>query len=101
MNMIRYKNKLSIIFSLICIGCGSSDYNSSSNSNSYYYNNWSCANISQCISVMGHNFGSAGPFCSYSACQAWGNQYVQGSYSCNSTAIYSIYNSPASGSCQY
>lgn len=69
-------------------------------SNGYVYNNWSCGNQSQCIAVMGHNVGSAGPFCTRSACMAWGQQYIPGAYGCNASAAYPIYNAPPSGTCQ-
>jgi hypothetical protein len=70
------------------------------NSTNFVYNNWSCGNQSQCIAVMGHNVGSAGPFCTRPPCLAWGQRYIPGAYSCNATAAYPIYNAPPAGTCQ-
>lgn len=66
---------------------------------SYLYVNWSCANVSGCIANMGHNTGSAGPFCGAASCNAWRQQYITSS-TCNSSAIYPIYNAPPAGTCQ-
>ena len=61
------------------------------------YANWTCNNQSQCISVLGHNTGSAGPFCSVTACQNWGKAFILGT--CDARPLYPIYNAPTSGTC--
>jgi hypothetical protein len=63
----------------------------------YFYANWTCNNSSQCIAVMGHNTGSAGPFCSVSTCQTWEKTYIAGT--CDSQPLYPIYNYPPAGTC--
>lgn len=65
--------------------------------NSYLYANWTCNNQAQCIAVMGHNTGSAGPFCSVASCQAWEKAYIAGT--CDSQPFYPIYNAPPTGTC--
>lgn len=72
---------------------------SSSSGASYYYANWSCNNQSGCIAGMGHNVGSAGPFCTSSACQAWVNTYIH-TATCDQQASYPVYNAPPAGTCQ-
>ena len=37
---------------------------------------------------MGGSAGSKGPFCSLSACQAWGNQNIPFGYSCSTQPTY-------------
>src|SRR6185436_19778532 len=64
----------------------------------YYYANWDCHNQSQCIDVIGHNVGSAGPFCSSAACTTWRNTYFFGA-TCDAQPLYPIYYPPASGTC--
>jgi hypothetical protein len=63
----------------------------------YYYANWDCHNQSQCIAVIGHNVGSAGPFCSFAGCTTW-KTYFSGA-TCDEQPLYSIYFPPASGTC--
>lgn len=65
----------------------------------YYYSNWTCNNQSGCIADMGHNTGSAGPFCSAQACAAWNASYIH-SATCDTQANYPIYNAPPAGTCQ-
>lgn len=65
----------------------------------YYYANWNCNNVSGCIAGMGHNTGSAGPFCTQSACTKWTSTYIQ-SARCDTSASYPIYNAPPAGTCQ-
>ena len=67
-------------------------------SNTWYYANWNCNNVSGCIADMGHNTGSAGPFCSTTPCDAWKQAYII-SATCGPTAAYPIYNAPAAGTC--
>jgi hypothetical protein len=76
----------------------SSGSSSSSNSN-WVYANWTCNNSSQCIAVRGHAMGSAGPFCSVSACTAWYTSYGLGT--CTSQPQYPtmIWNYPPAGTC--
>src|ERR1035437_4290958 len=81
------------------LGCADSSSPGTSGP-TYFYSNWSCGNQSQCIAVMGHNVGSAGPFCVSSSCQAWNRQYIPGASSCNATAVYPIYNYPTGRACQ-
>ena len=64
----------------------------------YTYANWNCNNQSQCISVVGHNTGSAGPFCSPTACNAWRISNFNGA-TCTAQPSYTIYSAPAPGSC--
>ena len=54
-----------------------------------YYANWSCGASNQCAAVMGGSFGSAGPFCSLTACQNWGNQFIPFGYACATQATHS------------
>jgi len=77
-----------------CCGiCGQGSYGAtltcgSSGGGTNYYANWSCGSSSQCASVMGGAAGSSGPFCSLSSCQAWGNYYIPGGYTCSTTPTY-------------
>lgn len=64
---------------------------------SYFFANWTCNNSSQCIVVRGHPNGSAGPFCSVTACTAWNT--ANGVGTCTSQPSYPIYNAPPSGTC--
>lgn len=77
-----------------CKGGGSSPTDPS---NAYAYANWNCNNQQQCIDVIGHNTGSAGPFCSFTACDAWKAQFFQGA-NCASVNQYQIWNAPSPGS---
>ncbi|HTR76969.1 MAG TPA: hypothetical protein VMH39_02625 [Gemmatimonadaceae bacterium] len=90
-----------LLSAIVAVGVGSilatSSPTSTSSSSSYFYSNWSCGNQSQCIAVMGHNVGSAGPFCSEANCLAWNKTYIPGTSSCNASAAYPIYNAPSSG----
>jgi hypothetical protein len=72
---------------------------SSSSGSNYFYANWDCKNQSGCIADMGHNLGSAGPFCTSSACLAWKNAYMRTS-TCDPQANSPIYNAPPAGTCQ-
>jgi hypothetical protein len=64
----------------------------------YYYANWNCNNQSQCIANLGHNVGSAGPFCSPASCAAWRQAFFFGA-TCDAQANYTIYNAPPPGTC--
>jgi pimeloyl-ACP methyl ester carboxylesterase len=64
----------------------------------YTYANWNCNNQSQCIAVMGHNVGSAGPFCSPTACDAWRKAFFTGA-TCTAQPMYPIYSAPPPGTC--
>jgi hypothetical protein len=64
--------------------------------NGYYYANWNCNNVGGCIADMGHNLGSAGPFCTSNSCNTWRQSYIS-SATCDLAAKNTIYNSPASG----
>jgi hypothetical protein len=68
----------------------------SGSSNGYYYANWNCNNVGGCISDMGHNLGSAGPFCTSTSCNTWRQTYIT-SATCDLDAKNPIYNSPSSG----
>jgi hypothetical protein len=57
----------------------------------YYYANWDCNNISGCVTVMGHNQGSAGPFCTASSCDAWRQTYISGA-TCATTQKFTLWN---------
>jgi pimeloyl-ACP methyl ester carboxylesterase len=72
-------------------------FNSLSASN-YTYANWNCNNQSQCVAVMGHNVGSAGPFCSPTACDAWRKAFFSGA-TCTAQPAYPIYSAPPAGTC--
>ncbi len=67
-----------------------------SSGNGYYYANWNCNNVGGCIADMGHNLGSAGPFCSSNSCNAWRQTYIISS-TCDLEAKNPIYNAPSSG----
>jgi len=91
-----------LFFLLLIIGCSKTDQSNSS-SNNYYYNSCSCLNGTACVNTLGHNTGSAGPFCSFSSCQSWAATNVQiysnNSSYCGQSANYTIYYQPTSGSC--
>jgi hypothetical protein len=95
------KNAIFMAFALCTlVSCGGSGDSGGSTGPAYIYANWSCANVSGCIADMGHNVGSAGPFCNPQSCNDWGKAYIAGAYGCNATAIYPIYNGPPAGTCQ-
>jgi hypothetical protein len=71
-------------YSLNCYGGASG-----SGTTTYYYANWTCNGSSQCITVMGSNAGTDGPFCSNTDCQAWGNKFIPGGFTCATTPAYS------------
>jgi len=97
------------------------DVNNASSENKSYFFNWSCAGSSIGSSVCSKNFlketGSAGPFCTFAACQEWektnmntkssylssdkGIQKDSSSYSssCSQSASFEIYYQPTTGSC--
>ena len=54
--------------------------------NTYVYANWTCGSSGQCATIMGGATGSTGLFCSVSDCNAWGNKFIPGGYSCSATA---------------
>ena len=64
-------------FSLNCGG---------STGSGYYYANWTCNGSAQCAGVMGYQQGSNGPFCSVADCEAWGNKFIPGGYTCATAA---------------
>ena len=64
----------------------------------YTYANWNCNGGPQCISVMGHDVGSAGPFCSSTACDAWRREFFS-SATCTTQPLYPIYAAPPPGTC--
>lgn len=64
---------------------------------SYYYANYTCGTSQGCAAAMGHAYGTTGPFCSKTSCDAWGQRYIPAGYNCSTQAIYPIYNGPASG----
>lgn len=72
--------------------CGQGPYSNSltcgGSGGTYYYANWNCGSSSQCANVMGGSVGTEGPFCSTSSCQAWGNHFIQGGYTCSTTPTY-------------
>lgn len=61
-------------------GCGTSG-------GTRYYANWHCTS-SGCAAAMGGSAGSKGPFCSLANCNAWGQQYIPGLYTCSTTPTY-------------
>jgi hypothetical protein len=63
----------------------------------YTYANWNCNGGPQCISVMGHDVGSAGPFCSSTACDAWRREFFPGA-TCTAQPLYPVYAQPPPGS---
>jgi hypothetical protein len=92
----------SYTYTLIAIGPGGSTtamvgVTVTGGGSGYTYSNWDCKGQSQCIAVVGHNLGSAGPFCSPAACSAWQKTHISGS--CTAQPLYTIYNAPAPGSC--
>lgn len=48
----------------------------------FVYANWDCDGSADCETKMGAPSGTAGPFCGPTACQAWGEKFVPGAYSC-------------------
>jgi len=72
-----------------------------SNGAGYYYANWNCNGSAQCITVMGGNAGSDGPFCSLTDCQGWGNKFIPGGFTCatspNTTPV--LGGTPPNGAC--
>jgi hypothetical protein len=67
-----------------------------SGGNGYYYANWDCNNVSGCITDLGHDLGSAGPFCTSSSCSSWRQSYIS-SATCDPAAKHPIYYSASSG----
>ncbi|MCU1349994.1 MAG: hypothetical protein JWO56_3024 [Acidobacteria bacterium] len=64
----------------------------------YTYANWNCNQQQQCIAVLGHNTGSAGPFCSAAACDRWRQQFFLGA-TCTAQPMYPVYSAPPPGTC--
>jgi hypothetical protein len=66
-----------------------------------FWANWSCGSSSQCASLLGATSGSAGPMCTLADCNAWGNKFIAGGYSCSTTATSTnrTTGSPAHGTC--
>ncbi len=62
-----------------------------------YFANWTCNNQPGCIADLGHNVGSAGPFCTVAACMKWEQTYILGT--CDGQPNYPIYNGPPPGTC--
>ena len=82
-------------FSLNCAG------STGGGTTGYYYANWTCNASAQCASVMGFPQGSTGPFCSVTDCQAWGNKFIPGGYTCATVANTSpiLGGTPPNGVC--
>jgi hypothetical protein len=80
---------------MLLTACGSSG-----GASGEWYANWSCGSVASCISVMGHNLGSAGPFCTEADCRAWAQQLVPGTFDCTETPTYTVYQAPEPGTCQ-
>ena len=80
-------------FSLNCSG--------STGGTGYYYANWTCNGSAQCASIMGAAQGSNGPFCTLTDCQAWGNKFIPGGYTCATSANTSpiLGGTPPNGVC--
>lgn len=49
----------------------------------FIYANWNCGGDSQCEIDLGGSSGTAGPFCSTTACMAWGDKYASAGYTCD------------------
>lgn len=81
-----------------CSGSGNSP--STPSTTTWYYVNWNCSGQSSCIAVMGANLGSAGPFCTTTDANNWGNQYIPSAYNTSTSPQYTVYNSPPAGTCQ-
>jgi len=64
-------------YSLNCSGGASG-----TGTSGYYYANWNCNGSTQCATTMGGAQGSDGPFCSLTDCQAWGDKFIPGGYTC-------------------
>lgn len=96
---VMLKNQLDKIMADAAGTATSSSGSSSSSSSNWIYANWTCNNSSQCITVRGHAMGSAGPFCSVSACTAW--NAANGTGTCTSQPQYPtmIWNYPPAGTC--
>jgi hypothetical protein len=69
-------------------------------SSTLYYANWNCNNQSQCITDLGHNTGSAGPFCTQAPCDKWRQSYFFGATCDVGPAKHPVYNAPPAGTCQ-
>ena len=63
----------------------------------YVYANWDCKNQAQCITVMGHNTGSVGPFCSMASCTRWHETQILGT--CTPEPLHPVYGAPPDGTC--
>ncbi len=57
----------------------------STGSGPYVYANLTCGSSSQCATIMGGSQGATGSFCAVSDCNAWGNKFIPGGYSCSTT----------------
>lgn len=49
----------------------------------FVYANWDCGGDAQCEIDLGGSSGTAGPFCSTTACMAWGDKYASAGYTCD------------------
>lgn len=54
----------------------------------FVYANWDCGTDAQCEIDLGGSSGTAGPFCSTTACMAWGDKYASAGYACASTPTH-------------
>ena len=52
-------------------------------STGYFYANWSCGGSAQCASLLGAYEGTDGAFCTLASCDAWGNRFIPGGYTCD------------------
>jgi len=67
---------------------------------SYVYANWSCGGVAQCEADLGAPEGTAGPFCDATTCMAWGDKFVPGGYSCDSSPNFTpSLGTPTDGIC--
>ncbi|MEQ8425354.1 MAG: hypothetical protein RIA63_11640 [Cyclobacteriaceae bacterium] len=53
----------------------------------YIYANWDCGGSSACETTMGAPNGTAGPFCDSGTCTEWGDKFIPGGYTCDSTPV--------------
>ena len=81
----------------LALKAGQMDTGTGTSSTTYYYANYNCGSSQGCAAAMGHAFGTTGPFCTRTACDAWGLQYIPSGYVCGTGATYPIFNGPASG----
>jgi len=66
--------------------------------NGYTYANWDCNNVGGCIDQLGHDVGSAGPFCTAASCAAWAYDHFAAA-TCTAQPTYPVYYYPPPGTC--